>query len=156
MISRLFSYNGHIYIYTGPDYYHRESLFKFNEHNKCFDLLPIDEGDAIITKITTGSSWSDKGRAIYERSQRGSWRYYYHDRYVGDNSFTWQGIQFEITTSDNDPYFKVKIAINKPNKNYPIVLSYLQEVRPLTIQEYDNIKVESGHPNERGVKAGLK
>lgn len=148
MISLIFEYDGEIYLYNGPSMSYRQSLFKFNEHDKRFDLLPVEKGDAIITKITAGSSWSDKGRAIYELSKTRSWRYYYSDRWIGDDTFTWQGMQFEISTFDDDPYFNIKIAINKPNKNYPIVLTYLQEVRTLTIEEYKNIKVEQGHPKK--------
>jgi hypothetical protein len=155
MISRIFEHDGEIYLYKRLSRNYRESLFKFNEHDKRFDLLPVEEGDTIISTITSGSSWSDNGRAIYELSKTGSWRYYYSDRWIGDDSFTWQGIQFEISTFDDDPYFNIKIAINKPNKNYPVVLTYLQEVRTLTIEEYDNIKEESGHLNERGLESGL-
>jgi hypothetical protein len=150
MISQIFKYKGNIYLFKSPSMNYRQSLFKFNEHDKRFDLLPVEEGDVILKKITPSSLWSEINRAIIEINKTGSWRYYYGDRWIGDDSFTWQGIQFKITTSDNDPYFKVKIAINKPNKNYPVVLSYLQEIRPLTIQEYDNIKEEYGHPKGKG------
>jgi len=124
----------------------KQSLFKFNEHDKRFELLPIEEGDAILKEITPSSLWSDINRAIIEINKTASWKYYYSDRWIGDDSFTWQGIQFEISTFDDKPYFKVKITINKPNKNYPIVLTYLQEVRRLSYKDYKNIKVEHGHP----------
>lgn len=49
----------------------------------------------------------------------------------------------------------MKIDIKKPNENFPIVLTYLQEVRRLTYKDYKNIKVQHGHLNERGLEAGL-
>ncbi len=154
--SRIFEYNGKIYLYEIPSYYYRESLFKFNEHDNRFDLLSIEEGDRILDKICPSCLWRDRLEKIYEIRRRGTFKHYYSDLWIGDDSFAWQGIQFEISTFDDKPYFKVKITINKPNKNYPIVLTYLQEVRTLTIEEYDNIKVESGHLNERGLESGLE
>jgi hypothetical protein len=154
-ISRIFEYNGKIYLYTMPSYYHRESLFEFNKHDKRFDLLSIEKGDTILNKMCPSCLWRDRLEKIYEIRRRGTFKHYYSDLWIGDDSFAWQGIQFEISTFDDKPYFKVKITINKTNKNYPIVLTYLQEVRTLTIEEYDNIKEESGHLNERGLESGL-
>jgi len=151
MISLIFEHNGDIYLYDGPSMNYRESLFKFNEHSKRFDLLPVEEGDTMLNKLFPGSA-HDRSKKIYESSKTGSWRFYYSDRYVGDNSFTWQGIQFKISAFDDDPYFNIKIAINKANKNYPIVLTYLQEVRTLTIEEYKSIEVEHGHPKIKKAK----
>jgi hypothetical protein len=153
--SQIFEYNGNIYLYSVPSMYYRESLFKFDEHDKRFDLLRVEEGDIILNKISPSTLWSDRVKKIYEIREKGTFKRYYSDRWIGDDTFTWQGMQFEISTFDDKPYFKVKIAINKPNKNYPIVLTYLQEVRTLTLEEYDNIKVESGHLNERGLESGL-
>ena len=145
-ISTIFEYNGNIYLYSGPSMSYRESLFKFNEHDKRFDLLPIEKGDTILNKICPSCLWRDRLEKIYEIRKKGTFKHYYSDLWIGHDSFTWQGIKFEISTFDDDPYFNIKIAINKPNKNYPIVLTYLQEVRTLTIEEYKSIEVEHGHP----------
>jgi len=108
-ISIIFADGNTMFLCSGESKNYQESLFRWNDEQKRFVLLPLSENNEIFGKRVTSASWGEREQEMDALSAKTGWSLHYSDRVVGDNHFSWNGIDFAISVAGGEEMFEITI-----------------------------------------------
>lgn len=145
----IFNDNNQFYVYSGEAQTSYDSIFKWNEKEKRFVILPLKESNAFLKKLGISESlnFGERQDVVFNLSKKSGWDFYFSQTTMDEDNFKWNGIDLSLKVKKNKDDFNIIIDCAEKRKGFPIILTY--PIKPITVDKktLDSMSnFEYGHP----------